>query len=136
MSARIWLVIGALTGAAAVGLGAYGAHGLETRLDARSDLTTERIALLLQWFDTAVRYQMFHTGGLLVAGLLARRSPRSASAAGILFVLGLLLFSGSFYGMVLADLKLAMVLPIGGLTLMVGWVALAVAGWRAGAAVD
>ena len=117
-----------------MGLGAYGAHGLETRLDARSDLTTERIALLLQWFDTAVRYQMFHTGGLLVVGLLARQAPRSASAAGILFVLGLLLFSGSFYGMVLADLKLAMVLPIGGLTLMVGWVALAVAGWRAGAA--
>lgn len=113
-------------------LGAYAAHGLETRLAARADLAPDRLALLLEWFDTAVRYQMFHTGGLLVAGLLARQAPRSASAAGICFLLGLTLFSGSFYAMVLADMKLAMLLPFGGLTLMIGWVLLAVAGWRAG----
>lgn len=106
-----WVVVGAVLGGIGVAAGAFGAHGL------RGVVTPER----LEVFETAVRYQMFHALALLAAGSLG------AEKAGWAFLLGVLIFSGSLYLLVLADQGwLGAVTPVGGLLLIVGWVLLAV----------
>lgn len=118
MGHRQWIAIGALWAALAVGLGAFGAHGLRERLAAAGMLETWR---------TAVRYQMWHALGLIVIAM-----PRERWSIGPLpcwcFLLGSLLFSGSLYGLCLGGPKgvLGPVTPFGGLGLIVGWVAFAV----------
>jgi uncharacterized membrane protein YgdD (TMEM256/DUF423 family) len=116
---RLWLICAGLSGASAVLLGAYGAHGLEA--------TAARKA----WFDTAVMWQAVHAPALLGVALLAGRSAgwraRLAHAAGALFALGTVLFCGTLYAMVLAN-KGGMLAPAGGMMLATGWIALALAG--------
>jgi uncharacterized membrane protein YgdD (TMEM256/DUF423 family) len=128
-----WIaIVGALLAAAGVGLGAFGAHGLEDqlrRLGHESSLT-KRAA----WFDTAVRYHLYHALGMLAIAALAAGQPSAwhRTAAG-LFVLGILLFSGSLFVMTFASdawRKLGMVTPLGGLAFILGWVLLAVAVWK------
>ncbi len=126
MSSRYTLVLGALAAAAGVALGAYGAHGLEDRLVAlgyEADLT-KRMA----WFETGVQYQLFHALGLMVVANLPR--PRWASVA---FLLGILLFSGSLFAMTFlpADWKkLGAVVPLGGLSFILGWIVVAFGAWK------
>jgi uncharacterized membrane protein YgdD (TMEM256/DUF423 family) len=132
MSGRWIAIVGALLAAAGVGLGAYGAHGLDKTLD---DLGYgSQLAQRTGWFETAVRYHMYHAVGLLgVAALASRMSPSWAGAAAGAILLGVGLFCGSLYAMTfLGDAwrKLGMVTPLGGLALIVGWLVLAVAAWR------
>jgi uncharacterized membrane protein YgdD (TMEM256/DUF423 family) len=110
-------VLGGLFALLGVALGAFGAHGLEGRLPA-SDLAI---------FETAVRYQMYHALALvLVAVLMTRTGPSFAAAAGWAFVVGILLFSGSLYLMLLTGQRwLGAVTPLGGISFLVGWAALA-----------
>ena len=117
MSPRFWFMAGALLAGIAVAAGAFGAHGLRSRL-APADLVT---------FETAVRYQMYHALALLaVAGLLARGAAL-AGAAGWSFLAGIALFSGSLYLLTLAGQRwMGAVTPLGGLAFLVGWVLLAV----------
>lgn len=109
-------ILGAAFALLAVALGAFGAHGLEGRLTP-DDLAT---------FETGVRYQMYHALGLL---LLALRSP-GLSGGWIrvsvwAFTLGILLFSGSLYVLVLSGIRgLGAVTPFGGVAFLVGWGAL------------
>lgn len=163
MSARTWLVCGSLFAALDVALAAYGAHGLRETLDrivpdaitvretaqpggasgmaSTSDVRASsasardaEIAKRLANFDTAVRYQMYHALALVALGLLAARQ-RSAwlSAAGWLFLAGIVLFSGLLYGLVFSGPKvLGAIVPLGGLALILAWVALAVGAWRIG----
>ena len=128
--AEKWItVVGALLAAAGVGLGAFGAHGLEDQL--RQLGHEASLAKRLAWFDTAVRYQLYHAMGMLVIAALSAGAPSGwhRAAAG-LFVVGVALFSGSLYAMTFAGdawRKLGMVTPLGGLALIVGWILLAVA---------
>lgn len=134
MSPRIWIIVGAISAAAAVGLGAYHAHGLKKRLEGR-ELPAETVVQKLHDFEVGVRYQMSHALALIFIGLIARQCSsqggwgpsRGVQAAGWLFVLGTLLFSGCLYVPVLTGLKLHWALvPSGGLALILGWVVLAI----------
>jgi uncharacterized membrane protein YgdD (TMEM256/DUF423 family) len=128
-----WIgIAGALLAAAGVALGAFGAHGLEDAL--RNLGREETLAKRVAWFDTAVRYQLYHALGLIVlVALTATATTGWHRAAGWLFVVGILLFSGSLYAMTFgpdAWRKLGMVTPLGGLAFIAGWLALAIAIWK------
>ncbi len=126
-----WIVpLAALLAAAAVGLGAYSAHGLEKRLESLG-YHAER----LDWFETGVQYHMYHALGLLLVGVLARREGASAALhfAAVAFVVGIVLFSGSLYVMTLASAEwhwLGAVVPLGGVSWIVGWFVVAFATWK------
>ena len=110
-----WMVGAALLGALGVILGAFGAHGLQTRL------STEQ----LESWDTAVRYHLLHSVALLALALFAIESGRSIQLPAWLFSLGILFFSGSIYLLVLTGQRwLGPVTPLGGLCLIAGWLSL------------
>ena len=115
------LLIASVLGLTGVGLGAFAAHGL------RSELTASALAV----FQTGVQYQLLHALVLVAIGLAAI-SQRNAwlSAASCFIVLGVVLFSGSLYLLVLTPLKLGLVTPLGGLLLMLGWLCLGVSSVR------
>lgn len=119
------VIIGALLAAAGVGLGAFGAHGLSDALGAEL-APAERERRLDNW-DVAVRYQMYHALGLLAAGILSRFNPSQALRwAAWLFLLGVAIFSGCLYMLVLSGIKiLGAIVPIGGVAMIAGWIALA-----------
>lgn len=127
---RLFAVSAALLGASGVLLGAFGAHALRSELSQRS----------LETWQTAVSYQLLHALALLATALLLRqaqitgRSPDAAlSVAGSAFLAGVLLFSGSLYALCLgAGSSFGPVTPLGGVSLIVGWLALALALWRQG----
>jgi len=121
--APVFLAIGALNGALSVALGAFGAHALRTSLDPRA----------LEIFETAVRYQATHALALLVvAVLLARRASGLLTGSAWAFTAGITIFSGSLYLLALTGTgRWGAVAPIGGSALIVGWLLLAVGGWRA-----
>ena len=115
-----WIALGALNAAIAVAAGAFAAHGLRDRLDARA----------LEVFETAARYHMFHALALILAGVLAT-SIRGAHTAGWLFQIGIVLFSGSLYALALTGAKgLGAVTPFGGVAFLAGWLWLGWAAWR------
>ncbi|AGA33780.1 protein of unknown function DUF423 [Thioalkalivibrio nitratireducens DSM 14787] len=118
------IVTGALLAALAVGLGAFGAHGLEARLSERA---------LATW-QTAVQYQFIHALALvLIAGLWSRIDPGWGIAAALALLAGIVFFSGSLYGLALgAPRTLGAVAPIGGTLFILGWIALAIAALRQG----
>lgn len=108
------LFLGALLGGLAVGLGAFGAHAMKGTYD----------EVALQTFETGVRYQMYHALALVGCGALGAAGYRTRTAA-TLFVLGTALFSGSLFGLALFELRwLGPITPIGGVTLLAGWIAL------------
>ncbi len=117
--ARLFLSIGAISGALAVMLGAFGAHGLKDKLSEK----------MLVNYMTGVEYHFYHTFAILAVGLLALHVQcKPATASGWAFVTGIAIFSGSLYVMALTGItKLGAITPIGGLAFIVGWVLLAVA---------
>lgn len=114
-----WFVCGAIAAAVGVALGAFGAHGLKGRVDAQ----------LLAAFETGVRYHLVHALALLAVGLAAPRWPSAAlQASGWLFLTGIVLFGGSLYVMTLTGWRwLGAITPLGGVSFILGWVALALA---------
>lgn len=107
-------------GASAVLLGALGAHAL------RGEVPPS----LVEVWHTAVRFQFWHALALLACALPARRSHAGHLAA-ILFTLGIVLFCGSLYALVLgAPRMLGVITPLGGIAFVAGWIALAVALYR------
>jgi uncharacterized membrane protein YgdD (TMEM256/DUF423 family) len=122
---RLFFVLGAVLAGLGVALGAFGAHGLQTRLTGGAMAT----------FETAVRYQMYHALALLAVAFAITRWQGSTwpMAAGWLFVAGILLFSGSLYLLSLSGLRwLGAITPLGGVAFIVGWACLALAAWRGG----
>lgn len=118
MSDRARLVrLGALAMAFGVALGAFGAHGLRARL------TPDLLAV----YETGVRYHLVHGLAIFVAAWLAGEdTTRTARLAGILFVVGILLFSGSLYLLALTGIRtFGAVTPIGGLAWIAAWVMVA-----------
>jgi uncharacterized membrane protein YgdD (TMEM256/DUF423 family) len=116
---RTFLLIAALTGFLGVALGAFGAHGLRDRLSAE----------MMAAYQTGVQYHLVHSVALLGVAVLASRSAsRFVPAAGWLFTLGIVLFSGSLYIMAMTGLtRLGIVTPFGGLAFLAGWAALVIA---------
>jgi uncharacterized membrane protein YgdD (TMEM256/DUF423 family) len=112
------IALGALNAAVAVGAGAFAAHGLRDRLDARA----------LEVFETAARYQMYHAIAIVLAGILA---TRGAQTAGWIFQAGIVLFSGSLYVLALTSVRgLGAITPLGGVAFLAGWLWLGWTAWR------
>lgn len=123
-----FVVTGAVLGAIAVALGAFGAHGLKKIVPAET----------VQTFQTAVQYQMYHALALLLTGLLYEKcSEKFVKTAGILFIIGVILFSGSLYILTAGKVaeisamdKAGMITPLGGLAFIGGWLFLFLAAIR------
>ncbi|TKA48210.1 hypothetical protein B0A54_01703 [Friedmanniomyces endolithicus] len=116
MPSLFW-TLGCLSGASSVVLGAFGAHGLKSRLDSP--------ARLANWHTTA-QYQLMHSVALLVA---EQAAPKGNIWAKSLFTAGITMFSGSLYLLVLDPARfrfMGPVTPIGGTCLIGGWIALAI----------
>ena len=126
MNARQMLIVGACIAGFGVGMGAFGAHGLERELNRRGVSAAEQSKLLDVW-EVAARYQMYHALGLIALGLIGRQALNfPIRAAGILFVVGVIIFSGCLYALVLSGVKLlGAIVPIGGLAMMLGWLFMA-----------
>lgn len=122
----IFIFMAGLLGAISVALGAFAAHGLQGHISASS----------LEVFKTAVHYQFIHVLALLGVGIWLTVAPPPVAttilyAAGVAWIIGIVLFSGSLYGLSLAGWRwLGPVTPLGGLSFIIGWVLLAVAAWR------
>ena len=114
--AKLFILVGGSLGLLGVVLGAVGAHALKARLSESG---------LSSW-ETAVSYQMYHALVLLFVGLwLLLGGPASLRYAGMLFMLGIALFSGSIYALVLgAGSWFGPITPLGGVTLIAAWVTL------------
>jgi uncharacterized membrane protein YgdD (TMEM256/DUF423 family) len=116
--ANTFLLIGSLAGFLGVAAGAFGAHGLRSRLTAE----------MLTVFETAVRYQMYHVLALLLTAALIGRvgDARLLTIAGWSFVAGIVLFSGSLYALALTGTSVfGAITPLGGVAFLVGWACLA-----------
>ncbi|HCH24150.1 MAG TPA: DUF423 domain-containing protein [Oceanospirillaceae bacterium] len=122
-SYRRYLISAAILAGLAVALGAFATHGLKPILSAR----------MLAAFNTAADYQMTHALGLLITAWIASQHPNNPwfLAAMRLFVMGILLFSGSLYIMSLSGIsQLGMITPLGGLSLLGAWTCLAFAFYK------
>ncbi len=121
-SAQRFLVLGSILAGLGVAAGAFGAHALKDILDLP----------MLQVFETATRYVMYHAFGLcIVAWAIDRYPEQRLEKSGWLFLIGILLFSGSLYVVSLAGIRwMGAVTPIGGLAFMTGWLLLAWGVWR------
>lgn len=119
---RTFVALGAILAGLSVAAGAFGAHGLRGLLDAD----------MLANFETAARYQMYHALALLIVGVLAAYLPaRIVNWIGWLFIVGILLFSGSLYLMAFTGVRmLGAITPLGGVAFIAGWLLLAVAALR------
>ncbi len=123
MTLKIAFLFAAFAGALGVVLGAFGAHALRGSIEPR----------LIETFQTAVQYQLIHALALLLVSLTMGWLGQSLSfeISAYAFMAGIILFSGSLYGLVLTEMKwLGPVTPLGGLCLIVGWLALLVGGFR------
>lgn len=120
---KLFLTLGAVAMALAVSLGAFGAHGLKSRLTAE----------MLDIFETGVQYQVYHAIGLLIVGIVVHYLPGSALLkwSGWLMVAGILIFSGSLYALATTGIRwLGAITPIGGLCFIASWILLALASWK------
>jgi uncharacterized membrane protein YgdD (TMEM256/DUF423 family) len=123
-----FLQTAAILGALAVALGAFGAHGLK-KIVPPETVTT---------FETGVRYQFYHVFALLAVAILFGSIPgKNLQYAGVCFIIGIILFSGSLY--VLTALQatktvglrgIGAVTPIGGVFFIIGWILLFVSIWK------
>lgn len=126
LATRLMFLLAGLSGAVAVGFGAYASHGLSGKLDAQ----------LLGYVQMALQYHFYHTLAILacaVISLFIQQDDRYRLSyyACCCFVVGLVLFCGSFYYWALSGQKLpAFVTPFGGGSFILGWLCLAVIALR------
>lgn len=114
-----WLFVAAINGFLAVAAGAFGAHSLAHIIAPQ----------MMGVFATAALYHMFHSLAMGLAALSGRGRPANVAAA--FFLIGIILFSGSLYLLVLSGVRGAgYVTPFGGVAFLAGWAALAYAAWK------
>ncbi len=112
------LITGAVLGILGIILGAFAAHGLEKLIDADS----------IKSFETGVRYQLYHAFLFLILGGTSFLNQKTKKIIFYLIIVGLIFFSGSIYGLATNELsgfdfkRIAMITPIGGMLLIIGWV--------------
>ena len=117
------LTLGAVFGFLAVGLGAFGAHGLEGRLTEKAEA----------WWQTATLYALVHAAVITGLGLARKNGLPGLDFPAGLMAIGILLFSGSLYAMALgAPRWFGAITPLGGLSFLAGWAFLAWIGLRGG----
>lgn len=117
MTADRTVLLAALFGLLGVAAGAFGAHGLESRVSAEQ----------LEWWGTGARYQQIHAVALLLVGWSAGAWTVWKRRAAWGFVVGMIVFAGTLYAMTLGGPRvLGAITPIGGLSLMLGWVCVGV----------
>ncbi|MCY8858132.1 DUF423 domain-containing protein [Bacillus atrophaeus] len=117
---KLFLILGAMNALVAVGLGAFGAHGLEGKIPDK----------YLQVWHTGVQYHMYHALGLLAVAFLADKlsGVGSVTAAGWLMFAGIVLFSGSLYILSVTQVSiLGAITPLGGVAFIVSWIMIVVA---------
>ena len=118
---RLFLAIAAICGGLSVAAGAFASHALKERLSDRA----------LDIFETGVRYQMYHALALFLLALLLMQTATDSvllTTAGISFIVGILLFSGSLYVLSFTGVKvLGAITPLGGVAFLIGWGCLAIA---------
>lgn len=121
---KFFLLTGSLLSGLSVMIGAFGAHALKDILQ-----KTQRI----ETFETAVKYQFYHSFAILFIGiLLFHVQHKFLNTAGILFIAGIVVFSGSLYILSLTGIKwLGAITPIGGLLFIIGWILSFIAIWVA-----
>lgn len=121
---RLIIIISALFGAIGVLLGAFGAHAFEDELISAGRLDTYR---------TAIQYHFYHTLAALLSSILIKDSVQlqKAKTASILFLTGVLLFSGSLYILCFTSFtSIAYVTPVGGVFFLAGWIWLSYAAYQ------
>ncbi len=115
----VFLFLGALSALIGVGMGAFGAHAL------KASLSPEQLSI----YQTGVSYQMWHALGLIGIALALLQAPTSKLLkwAGALMFIGIVLFSGSLYFLVLLDMTiLGVITPVGGVSLICAWFLLSI----------
>lgn len=114
---RLFIVLAAISGFLATCLGAFGAHALKTKISME----------MLVVYQTGVSYQFYHSLALLLLGQLrVHYDNKYLILSGVMFVIGVLLFSGSLYLLAVTGIKqLGIVTPFGGVAFLVGWLMLA-----------
>jgi uncharacterized membrane protein YgdD (TMEM256/DUF423 family) len=119
---RFLLMSAALSAMLSVCLGAFAAHGLKSRLS----------ETLLATFQTGVHYQFMHSLAVILVVILYRQQAQGLLLwSAVLFFAGILLFSGSLYGLSLTQFKaFGPITPLGGLCFIAGWLSLFIAVWR------
>ena len=120
--ANTLLIIGAGLAFLAVAIGAFGAHGLKPFLSPQ----------MVSVFETGVRYHMYHSVGVLLAGWawVSWTHPLFRFAA-LAFIYGIILFSGSLYVLSLTEVRwFGAITPIGGLLFLIGWAFLGLGFWK------
>lgn len=118
MSAQL-ITLAAINGFLVVSIGAFGAHALQARLAETGMLAT---------FETGVLYHMFHTAALLAVAIISTQGNESRllTSAAYLFLIGIVLFSGSLYTLSLSGITwLGAITPLGGLAFLGAWGCLA-----------
>lgn len=121
--AKLFITLASLSGMLAVAFGAFGAHALRGRLDEH----------MMSVFQTAVQYHFYHSMALLAVGVIALSQPHTAllRSSGYLFLVGIVVFSGSLYLLSMGGLRwLGAITPLGGLAFIAGWGCLAAASWK------
>ncbi len=121
--AKLFISLASISGMLAVAFGAFGAHALKNRLDDYA----------LGVYQTAVQYHFYHSLALLAVGVIALSQPHGAllRSSGWLFLLGIIVFSGSLYLLSISGIRwLGAVTPLGGLAFIAAWGCLAAASWK------
>lgn len=116
---KLFIILGAINAFLSVALGAFGAHGLEGKVEPR----------YLEIWQTGVQYQMFHSLGLIAVGILMGNVSTGSllSWSGWLMLIGIILFSGSLYALTLSGVGvLGAITPFGGVLFLISWVLLIV----------
>ena len=114
---KYFLILGSLNAAAAILLGAFGAHGLKSRLGPD----------MLAVYHTGVQYHFYHALGLILIGIIALHLPASSALrwSGWTMLAGIILFSGSLYLLSVTQWRwLGMITPVGGLAFIGAWLVL------------
>ena len=118
--ARLFLMLGAVFGGLSVVAGAFASHALKAQLSERSQ----------QIFETGTKYQMYHALALILVSLLLNRAEGGEgllTIGGYAFIAGIVLFSGSLYGLSLSEIKwFGPITPLGGVAFLVGWSCVAI----------
>lgn len=119
---KTFVLLGSVNAFLSVALGAFGAHGLKSRISPD----------MLAVYETGVHYHMMHALGLILVAILAEKlsSPLISWSGWALFV-GIVLFSGSLYALSISGIRiLGAITPLGGVSFLIGWVLLAIAAYK------
>jgi uncharacterized membrane protein YgdD (TMEM256/DUF423 family) len=123
MMSKIFIILGSLNAFLAVALGAFGAHGLQSKLNEQ----------MLATYQTGVKYHMMHALGLILIGIISRWTSDSLliNWSGWFTCAGIVLFSGSLYLLSISGIRwLGAITPLGGLSFLAGWILMAIAAFK------